>query len=320
MLKTTDYGLPDPSGLLPARPIKVRRAGFADHYRLLVFSILLGFGAVAVVATIWPGLYADYRILRAPVEVPQASMVDGECRMRKFSVHCNATIAYPRDGAIQSRAINFSYLAFSNENRETRIVAERGNPDNITLSLAIDEFWNRFLGSLLVVVVFAVFSVLMMRRFLHQSASIKAMRHAAPLRPVWARITQRTDKRGRSRITYAPIDPAMTRKAIASGFARTSGPGPIMTLSRTRPSLWRSSIPMPRCRCCSMSLSTDWILLRRRPTPSVRVVMRCFRQNPPLEAKGAGPTGARPFLINRAAPETFASFARPCYAADVSIV
>lgn len=224
MLKTTDYGLPDPSGLLPARPIKVRRPGFADHYRLLVFSILLGFGALAVVATIWPGLYADYRILRAPVEVPQASMVDGECRMRKFSVHCNATIAYPRDGAIQSRAVNFSYLAFSNEKRETRIVAERGNPDNITLSLAIDEFWNRFLGSLLVVVVFAVFSVLMMRRFLHQSASIRAMRHAAPLRPVWARITQRTDKRGRSRITYAPIDPAMTRKAIASGFARDERP------------------------------------------------------------------------------------------------
>ena len=224
MLQTTDYGLPDPSGLLPGRPITVRRAGFADHYKLLVFSVLLGLGALAIVATIWPGLYADYRILRAPVEVSQASMVDGECRMRKFSVHCNATIAYPSNGAIQSRAVNFSYLAFSNEDRETRIVAERGNPDNITLSLAIDEFWNRFIGSLLVVIVFAVFSVLMMRRFLHQSASIKAMRHAAPLRPVWARITQRTDKRGQSRITYAPIDPAMTGKAIASGFGKDERP------------------------------------------------------------------------------------------------
>ncbi|MFN3776651.1 hypothetical protein [Sphingomonas parapaucimobilis] len=224
MLKTTDYGLPDPSGLLPARPIMVRRAGFADHYRLLVFSILLGFGALAIVATIWPGLYADYRILRAPVDVPQASMVDGECRMRKFSVRCNATIAYPRDGATKSRAVNFSYMAFRNEDRETRIVAERGNPDNITLSLAIEEFWNRFLGSLLVVLVFAVFSVLMMRRFLYQSASIKAMRDPALLRPVWARITQRTDKRGQSRITYAPIDPAMTGKAIASGFGKDERP------------------------------------------------------------------------------------------------
>ncbi|MFV0922606.1 hypothetical protein ACR720_03850 [Sphingomonas parapaucimobilis] len=224
MLKTTDYGLPDPSGLLPARPIMVRRAGFADHYRLLVFSILLGFGALAIVATIWPGLYADYRILRAPVDVPQASMVDGECRMRKFSVRCNAIIAYPRDGAIQSRAVSFSYMAFRNEDRETRIVAERGNPDNITLSLAIEEFWNRFLGSLLVVLVFAVFSVLMMRRFLYQSASIKAMRDPALLRPVWARITQRTDKRGQSRITYAPIDPAMTGKAIASGFRKDERP------------------------------------------------------------------------------------------------
>ena len=224
MLKTTNYGLPDPSGLLPARPIMVRRAGFADHYRLLVFSILLGFGALAIVATIWPGLYADYRILRAPVDVPQASMVDGECRMRKFSVRCNAIIAYPRDGAIQSRAVSFSYMAFRNEDRETRIVAERGNPDNITLSLAIEEFWNRFLGSLLVVLVFAVFSVLMMRRFLYQSASIKAMRDPALLRPVWARITQRTDKRGQSRITYAPIDPAMTGKAIASGFAKDERP------------------------------------------------------------------------------------------------
>ncbi len=224
MLKTTDYGLPDPSGLLPARPIQVRRVGFADHYRLLVFSILLGLGALAIVATIWPGLYADYHILRAPVEVPQASMVEGECRMRKFSVNCKATIAYPRDGAIQSRAVSFSYMAFSNEDRETRIVAERGNPDNITLSLAIEEFWNRFLGSLLVVAVFAVFSVLMMRRFLHQSASIKAMRHPAPLRPVWARITQRTDKKDRSRITYAPIDPALTGKAIASGFTKDERP------------------------------------------------------------------------------------------------
>ena len=224
MLQTTDYGLPDPSGLLPARPIMVRRTGFADRYRLLVFGILLGFGALAIVATIWPGLDTDYRILRAPVEVPQASMVDGACRMRKFSVNCKATIAYPRDGAIQSRAVSFSYMAFSNDDRETRIVAERGHPDNITLSLAIEEFWNRFIGSLLVVVVFAVFSVLMMRRFLHQSASIKAMRQPALLRPIWARITQRTDKKDRSRITYAPIDPALTGKAIASGFAKDERP------------------------------------------------------------------------------------------------
>ena len=224
MLQTTDYGLPDPSGLLPARPIMVRRTGFADHYRLLVFGILLGFGTLAIVAAVWPGLYTDYRILRAPVEVPQASMVDGECRMRKFSVNCKATIAYPRDGAIQSRAVSFSYMAFRNEDRETRIVAERGDPDNITLSLAIEEFWNRFIGSLLVVVVFAVFSVLMMRRFLHQSASIKAMRQPALLRPIWARITQRTDKKDRSRITYAPIDPALTGKAIASGFTKDERP------------------------------------------------------------------------------------------------
>nr|WP_314467024.1 hypothetical protein [uncultured Novosphingobium sp.] len=220
----TDYGLPDPSGLLPNRPIAIRRHGFADRFRMLFLGVVLGLVSIGTMVVVWPGLYADHRIKSDPVAVPEASLVSSECKTKRMSVNCEAGIAYPRDGQTQIRSVEFSFLSLTSGDYDTAIVAERNNPDNITLSLAIDEFWNRFVGSALIVFGLGTIAVLMVRRFIHLSATVKALKEPAPLKPVWARITLKNKKWGRTRITYYPISGLRKGMGIVSLFAKNETP------------------------------------------------------------------------------------------------
>lgn len=220
----TDYGLPDPAGLLPDRPIAIKRPGFADRFRMLFLGAVLGLVSIGTIVVVWPGLYADYRILRDPVEVPEASLVSSECKTKKMSVNCEAGIAYPRDGQTQIRSVDFSFMSLTSGDYETTIVAEKGNPDNITLSLAIDEFWNRFLGSAAIVFGLGAVAVLMVRRFLHLSATLKALKEPARLQAVWARITLKSQKWGKTRITYYPVVGLKKGMGIVSLFPKDETP------------------------------------------------------------------------------------------------
>jgi hypothetical protein len=220
----TDYGLPDPAGVLPDRPIAIKRHGFADRFRMLFFGVTLGLVSIGTMIVVWPGLYADYRILRDPVEVPEASLVSSECKTKKMSVNCEAGIAYPRDGQTQIRSVEFSFMSLTSGDYETTIVAEKGNPDNITLSLAIDEFWNRFIGSAVIVFGLGAVAILMVRRFLHLSATLKALKEPARIQAVWARITLKSTKWGKTRITYYPIFGLKKGMGIVSLFPKDEAP------------------------------------------------------------------------------------------------
>ncbi len=220
-----DYGLPDPSALLPARPIAVRRPGFADRYRLPFLGAVMGLVALGTMVTVWPGLYQDFKVWRDPVVVEDASLASGDCHYRKLSVRCEAGIAYPRDGQTQIRSVDFSFLSPGGGSYDTQIVAERGNPDNITLSLAIDELWNRGLGSLLLVVLLGGGGILMLRRFVHMNATLKGLKEPARLEPVWARVTMRSKKaRGGDRIIYFPILGLRKGMGITSRMSRDETP------------------------------------------------------------------------------------------------
>lgn len=223
MMKS-DYRLPDPGQVLPDRAIAIRRHGFADRYRLLFISVVMGLVAIGTMIVVWPGLYADYRIKRNPVEVPEASLASSECKTKNFTVNCNAGIAYPRDGQTEIRSVDFSFISLERGDYETAIVAERGHPDNITLSLAIDEFWNRFLGSLAIVVLLGWTAILMGRRFIHVSASLKAFRQPAALQPVWARITMRNKAWGKNRIVYFPVTGLRKGMGIPTIFTKAETP------------------------------------------------------------------------------------------------
>ncbi|PZQ57509.1 MAG: hypothetical protein DI555_00840 [Novosphingobium pentaromativorans] len=220
----SDFRLPDPGQLLPNRAIAVRRHGFADRFRMLFISVVLGLVSIGTAVVVWPGLYADYRIKQAPVEVPEASLVSAECKTKKMSVNCEAGIAYPRDGETKIRTVDFSFFGLDKGDYETTVVAERGNPDNITLSLAIDKFWNRFIGSLAIVVLLGWVSILMGRRFIHLSATLKAFREPAVLQPVWARITMRSKKLGGNRIVYFPVTGLRKGMGITTIFKKSETP------------------------------------------------------------------------------------------------
>jgi len=220
----TDYGLPDPTDLLPNRPIGIRRPGFADRFRMLFLGGILGLVSIGTMIIVWPSLYADYRIKSDPVAVPEASLVSSECKTKKMSVNCKADIAYPRDGQTQIRSVEFSFFSLTSGDYETTIVAEKGNSDNITLSLAIDEFWSRFIGSALIVFGLGAVAVLMVRRFIHLSTTLKALKETAPLTCVWARITLESKKWGRTRITYYPITGLRKGMGIVSLFAKNETP------------------------------------------------------------------------------------------------
>jgi hypothetical protein len=220
-LKThSDYALPDPSGLLPDRPIAVRHPGFADHRKmpflgLIFLAFFLGVGISAL-----PGLYSDYRILRAPVEVSDAEISNAGCRSRKLSINCKADILYRRDGTSQTRSVSFSFVEPGFREYESVVLAERGNPDNLTLSLAIEKFWNRLACALGMMALFGILGVYMLRRYGQLSATIKAFKQPAILQPVWARVTHRADKRGTSRITYAAIG-TPNNAAVVSDIGKT---------------------------------------------------------------------------------------------------
>jgi uncharacterized small protein (DUF1192 family) len=203
MMKT-DYALPDISGLLPDRPIAVRHPGFADRIQLPFLALV---AALVALGTLWfagPGLYADYRIKNNPVEVPQAYIADGQCKSRKFTVHCKAEISYLQGFEHRSHKVDFSFMGVGSGDYQTAIVAEKGHPDNITLSLAIDEFWNRVIGFALLVFFSAAGAVLLVLRFFQISTSLKALQEPARLEPIWARITMQQKKWGKLRITYTP--------------------------------------------------------------------------------------------------------------------
>lgn len=212
--------LPDLNGILPARAIAIKKHGLANRWLYLFLSIVTGFGSVAMVWAWSPNLYRDYLIKNDPIVLEDASIVSGQCRSRKMTVNCKAGILVDPQGERRIKNVEFSFMSLSHGgDYETDIVAQKSNPENVTLSLAIDEFWNRLVTGIVLLGLVAGLSILFLWRFLSITRSVAAMKTADVLKLGWAKINASKKSFGTVKYTYSPIDKAH-KNTIISGFRK----------------------------------------------------------------------------------------------------
>ena len=219
-----NYTLPDLSGVLPVRPIKVKKHGLADRWKLLFLAIVLALVSVVVTVSWGPGLYADYLIKNDPLIIEDATIFDGSCRSKKMITDCKATLSYRYDGENKLKSVDFSFLSLSSDNYETDVVVQKSNPNNATLSLALDEFWNRLFVGVVLVGIMAGGCILFITRFVLISSSISAAKTASMLQLSWAKISSRKKSMGRVRFGYTPLVTHTKKRNIFSSFAKNELP------------------------------------------------------------------------------------------------
>lgn len=217
--------LPDLNGILPARAIKIKKHGLANRWFYLFLSIVTGFACVAMVWAWGPGLYKDYLIKSDPIILEDASIVSGQCRSKKMTVNCEAGILVDPQGERRIKNVEFSFMSLSRGgDYETDIVAQKSDPENVTLSLAIDEFWNRLITGVVLLGLIGGLSILFMVRFLSITRSAAAMKTADTLKLGWARIRSSKKSFGSTKITYNPRDKPFQKKDIVSAFSKKEEP------------------------------------------------------------------------------------------------
>jgi len=219
-----NYPLPDLSGVLPVRPIKVKKHGFADKWKLLFLAII--FAVISVVVTVlWgPGLYSDYLIKNDPLIIEDATILNGNCRTKKMITDCKATLSYRYEGENKLKSVDFSFLSLSSGDYETDVVMQKTNPNNATLTLALDEFWNRLSVGVALVGIMIGTSILSIKRFVLISRSISATKTNSMLQLCWAKITSRKKSMGRVKLGYTPLVTHPKKRTILSSFAKNEVP------------------------------------------------------------------------------------------------
>jgi hypothetical protein len=219
-----NYPLPDLSGVLPVRPIKVKKHGFADKWKLLFLALI--FAVISVVVTVlWgPGLYSDYLIKNDPLIIEDATILDGNCRTKKMITDCKATLSYLYEGENKLKSVDFSFLSLSSGDYETDVVVQKSNPNNATLTLALDEFWNRLSVGVALVGIMIGTSILSIKRFVLISSSISATKTDSMLQLCWAKITSRKKSMGRVKLGYTPLVTHPKKRTILSSFATNEVP------------------------------------------------------------------------------------------------
>lgn len=215
--------LPELSGILPARPIRIRDHGLTNKLQYLFLSTVFAFASVAVAAVWFPGLYKDYLIKRDPAAVEDASLVEGRCLSKKMTVNCKAGILYDPNGKRLIKQVEFSFLSIAKGNYKTDIVAQKTDPQNMTLTLAIEKFWDRFITYTLIFALLAGLSILFVVRFLKITRSISAMKTEATLNLARARIGTRKQGVLSTKVTYIPLLKGRQR-GIVSSFPENTSP------------------------------------------------------------------------------------------------
>ena len=218
------YTLPDLSGVLPIRPVQVKRHGFADRWKLLFLAIT--FAIISLVVTVlWgPGLYSDYLIKKDPLIIEDSTIFDGSCRSKKMITDCKATLSYRYEGETKLKSVDFSFVSLSSGDYETEVVVEKSNPNNATLTLALDEFWNRLGVGIALVGIMLGCSILFINRFVQISRAISASKKASELTLDWAKIVSRKDSMGRTKVGYIPQLAAHKKRTILSSFGKAETP------------------------------------------------------------------------------------------------
>ncbi|MCD4513613.1 hypothetical protein LQT97_20505 [Brucella pseudogrignonensis] len=219
-----DYTLPDLSGAIPVRPIQIKKHGFADRWKLLLLAIIFAIISVVVTVVWGPGLYSDYLIKNDPLIIEDSTIFDGSCRSKKMITDCKATLSYRYEGETKLKTVDFSFVSLSSGDYETDVVVQKSNPDNATLTLALDEFWNRLSVGVVLVGIMVGCVILFIKRFLQISSAISAAKTASPLQLCWAKIVSRKDSMGRVKVGYTPLLKAHKKRTILSSFAKTETP------------------------------------------------------------------------------------------------
>lgn len=221
---TEHSSLPDLNGVFPAREIKIKKHGLAHLLLYPFLSIIFAFASVGIAVAWFPGLYKDHLIMNDPLVLEDASVNDGQCRSKKMTVNCKAVIVYDYDGKRRVKPVEFSFVSLSSGDYETDVVMQRSDPENVTLTLAIDEFWNRLAFDIGLFAIMLAMSVLFLVRFIRVRGSASAMKSAAALRFAWAKITASKKHLGATNITYNPLDTTHKKKSIVSRFSKKEAP------------------------------------------------------------------------------------------------
>jgi hypothetical protein len=103
-----------------------------------------------------PGLLQDQKI-KADYEISQTGeFIDGECSTRLVFSMCNTTLRTAGGKEIKE---GMFWADFNAGDYAVDVVQAKGDPENITTSVAIDKFWNRAITTGAIILLFGFMGV-----------------------------------------------------------------------------------------------------------------------------------------------------------------
>lgn len=129
---------------LPQRPLAIQsKAVRRPGIEIFAAVFLL---ALAIALTIWqaPGILRDVSIKSNPVYTEEFELQKGECKtQRVVFTDCAAEFRYVANDEIHSADVSFMFFDAGGDDYYVDVVYDADNPENATLSLGIEKFWNR---------------------------------------------------------------------------------------------------------------------------------------------------------------------------------
>ena len=136
----------DVAAAFPRRPVSILGSGAPSPW--LAWLIGAACLAATVALAVWtlPAFIRDLGIMQNPIVVQDASIRNAKCTTRKFVfVDCEASIAYRVGGQTYQDSRSIFFLDMHSGNYRSGVVRSATRPQDATLSIAIDYFWNRAL-------------------------------------------------------------------------------------------------------------------------------------------------------------------------------
>ncbi|MDQ0454609.1 hypothetical protein [Rhizobium paknamense] len=193
-----------PALRLPQRPLSLVPSAYSSSKaRLWVLPVFPLLGAFFLYMQL-PGILHDWQISQHPL-VPESSEVqNGRCQTRKgFLTDCEADLVYEVDGHRYSSKVEIMFASLHFGDYETGVVISADHPEMATLSLGLDELWNRIITLTVFVLLFfgggiaAGFGALRTRR------EQVVLGRAAILTPVPVKITNIRRRRNSLTVSYS---------------------------------------------------------------------------------------------------------------------
>jgi hypothetical protein len=173
-----------------------------------------------------PGLLRDYEISRNPVEVEDATIVNGKCTTRKaIFTTCSADLLYDHDGTRHESDVEIMFVDLHSGDYETSVVISGDNPSLATLSLGLDKLWNRAISFAIMLFLLVAGIIALVLQGLRAAATRKRIATPALLTPVPVLLTSVQRKNGRFVIAYADkLAADKTNRVVNTRFEREQEP------------------------------------------------------------------------------------------------